>query len=148
MPGTPDTKLPETVVAFDFGLRRIGVAVGQDITRSANPIAAIRNGDAGPDWQAIATIIREWHPARLIVGLPAHEDGSPSEMTRHIGQFVTELGRFGLPVETIDERYTSLEASEMLKSERSVGLRGRIGKEQIDSLAAALIAQRWLRRSR
>ena len=147
MPGTPDTNPPQTIVAFDFGLRRIGVAVGQDVTASASPVAAVRNSDAGPDWQAIATIVTEWRPSRLIVGMPLHEDGSPSEMGEHIKRFIAELQRFELPVEQVDERYSSLEAGEALKSERALGLRGRINKEEIDSVAAALLAERWLRKS-
>ncbi len=141
MPGTPDN--PETIVAFDFGLRRIGVAVGQQVTASANPIAAIRNTDSGPDWQAIEGIVAEWRPARLVVGMPLHEDGSPSEMGNHVKAFIAKLGRFDLPVEQVDERYSSLEAGELMKTERAAGLRGRIKKEAIDSMAATLIAQRW-----
>ena len=146
MPGTPDSTLPETIVAFDFGLRRIGVAVGQNVTASANPLAAVRNTDSGPDWQAISNVVNEWHPSRLIVGMPLHEDGSPSEMGVPIKAFIAELGRFELPVEQVDERYSSIEANEVLKSERAMGLRGRINKEAIDSVAAALIAERWLKR--
>ena len=145
MPGTPDN--PETIVAFDFGLRRIGVAVGQQVTASANPIAAIRNTDSGPDWLAIEGIVGEWRPARLVVGMPLHEDGSPSEMGNHVKAFIAELGRFDLPVEQVDERYSSLEAGELMKTERAAGLRGRIKKEAIDSMAAALIAQRWFDKS-
>jgi hypothetical protein len=89
MPGTPDT--PETILAFDFGLRRIGIAVGQDVTASANPLAAIRNSDAGPDWQAIETLVGEWRPSRLIVGMPLHEDGSPSEIGVSVKTFIAEL---------------------------------------------------------
>ena len=147
MPDTPDTNHPETIVAFDFGLRRIGVAVGQNITASANPIAVISNSDTGPDWQAISAILSEWRPARLIVGMPLHKDGSPSEMVKHINQFIGELKRFSRPVETVDESYSSLEASELLKSERTLRLRGRINKEAIDSIAAMLIAERWLGRA-
>jgi putative Holliday junction resolvase len=146
MPGTPDSTLPETIVAFDFGLRRIGVAVGQNVTASANPLVAVRNADSGPDWQAISNVVNEWHPSRLIVGMPLHEDGSPSEMGVPIKAFIAELGRFELPVEQVDERYSSIEANEVLKSERAMGLRGRINKEAIDSVAAALIAERWLKR--
>lgn len=144
MPGTPDT--PETILAFDFGLRRIGVAAGQEVTASANPLAAIRNTDAGPDWRAIEALVGEWRPSRLIVGMPYHEDGSPSEIGVSVKAFIAELARFELPVEQIDERYSSLEAHELLKSERAAGLRGRINKEEIDSAAAALIAERWLKR--
>ncbi|MFQ6004367.1 MAG: Holliday junction resolvase RuvX [Woeseia sp.] len=148
MPGTPDPHLPETIVAFDFGLRRIGVAVGQDVTASANPLAAVRNGHAGPDWRAIGNIIDEWRPSRLIVGIPKHDDGSESGLAGHIRAFVRELARFELPVGTVDERYSSLEAGELLKSERAAGLRGKLRKEAVDSVAAALIAGRWLRRDR
>jgi putative Holliday junction resolvase len=147
MPGTPDNSRPETIVAFDFGLRRIGVAVGQGVTASASPVAAVRNSDAGPDWRAIATIVSEWHPSRLIVGMPLHEDGAPSEMSGRVERFVGELKRFDLPVQLVDERYSSLEAAEMLKSQRTEGQRGRVNKEAIDSMAAALIAERWLGRT-
>ena len=147
MPGTPDSASPETVIAFDFGLRRIGVAVGQDVTASATPVTAVANRDGHPDWDAIGAVVEEWRPARLIVGLPMQEDGSPSTMAKHIDRFVRELARFDLPIETVDERYSSLEAAALLKSERAAGLRGRIKKEAIDSVAAALIAERWLDQS-
>ena len=139
MPATP-----ETILAFDFGLRRIGVAVGQQVTASANPLAVVVNSDNGPDWAAIAGLIREWQPARIIVGMPVHADGSSSEMANQVKGFIGELARFERPVETEDERYSSLEAGELLKSERALGLRGRISKEMIDSAAATLIAERWL----
>lgn len=143
MPGTP-----ETIIAFDFGLRRIGVAVGQQVTNSANPLETVTNGDSGPDWVRIGTVIREWGPARLIVGMPVHADGSPSEMTNTVDEFIEALDRFELPVETIDERYSSVEAEAALKEQRQQGLRGRISKEAIDSAAAMLIAERWLKNER
>jgi putative Holliday junction resolvase len=139
MPATP-----ETILAFDFGLRRIGVAVGQQVTASSNPLAVIANGENGPDWTAIEALIREWQPDRIIVGMPSHADGSPSEISNAVEQFIKDLTRFERPVETEDERYSSLEAEELLKSERALGLRGRIRKEMIDSVAATLIAERWL----
>ncbi len=139
MPATP-----ETILAFDFGLRRIGVAVGQQVTASANPLAVIQNSEDGPDWAAIERLVREWQPARFIVGMPTSADGSPSNISDHVTGFIGELERFDLPIETEDERYSSLEASELLKSGRAQGMRGRISKEMIDSAAAALIAERWL----
>ncbi len=139
MPATP-----ETILAFDFGLRRIGVAVGQQVTASANPLAVMQNSEDGPDWTAIERLVREWQPARFIVGMPTSADGSPSEISDHVAGFIGELARFDLPIETEDERYSSLEARELLKFGRAQGLRGRIRKEMIDSTAAALIAQRWL----
>ena len=142
MPATP-----ETILAFDFGLRRIGVAVGQQVTASANPLAVIQNGENGPDWNAIGELVRQWQPARIIVGMPTRADGSPSEISRHVNGFISALARFDRPIETEDEQYSSLEAAELLKSERALGLRGRIRKEMIDSTAATLIAERWLTRN-
>ena len=139
MPATP-----ETILAFDFGLRRIGVAVGQQVTASANPLAVIQNSEDGLDWAAIERLVREWQPARFIVGMPTSADGSPAKISDHVTGFIGELERFDLPIETEDERYSSLEASELLKSGRAQGMRGRISKEMIDSAAAALIAERWL----
>jgi len=135
---------PETILAFDFGLRRIGVAVGQQITASASPLACVKNGENGPDWAAIGALIRDWQPARIIVGMPTHADGTPSPIGGRVTAFAGEFARFGLPVETEDERYSSLEAEARLKSERALGLRGRISKDMIDSAAATLIAERWL----
>lgn len=146
MPGTPDSHIPETIVAFDFGLRRIGVAVGQNVTGSASPVAAVGNGDAGPDWPAIVSIVREWRPTRLIVGVPTHADGSAPAIAKRVEQFIAGLERFEIPVERIDERYSTIEASELLKSQRAAGKRGRISKDDIDSASAAMIAERWLRR--
>jgi putative Holliday junction resolvase len=139
MPATP-----ETILAFDFGLRRIGAAVGQQVTASASPLAVVQNGENGPDWGAIENLVREWQPARIIVGMPLKADGSPAEIAQEIQAFIRELGRFGTPVETEDETFSSLEAEQLLKSARAAGLRGRISKEMIDSAAATLIAERWL----
>jgi len=136
--------LPETILAFDFGLRRIGVAVGQDVTASASPVGSIANGDAGVDHDEIRRLIAEWHPSRLIVGMPLHPDGSPSEMTETVDAFVIELARYELPVETVDERFTSLEAERTLKNARRQGSRGRITKADIDVAAAVCIAERYL----
>jgi len=141
MPATP-----ETIIAFDFGLRRIGVAVGQQVTSAAGPLTVIANGENGPDWQKIAALLDEWRPARLIVGMPSHADGSPSALTDAVNEFVDALGRFGLPVATVDERYSSIEAEAILRSQRAGGLAGRISKARIDSGAAALIAERWLKK--
>ncbi len=146
MPATPerDPARPETILAFDFGLRRIGVAVGQTVTGSASPLGVVVNGAGGPDFDAIAALIDEWSPARLIVGLPLHADGSPGELEPQVDAFVAALGRFRLPVTTVDERYTSREAESVLKNARAQGTRGRITREMIDSAAAEFIAERFL----
>jgi putative Holliday junction resolvase len=142
MPGTPD--LPQTILAFDFGLRRIGVAVGQDVTGSASPLGVVGNQETGVDHDAIAALIREWNPTRLVVGLPAHMDGSTSDMEAPVRAFIAELERYGLPIDTVDERYTSVEAERVLKDARAAGSRGRISKAEIDSAAAVFIAERYL----
>jgi putative Holliday junction resolvase len=135
---------PSTILAFDFGLRRIGVAVGQDVTGSASPLGVVANRESGVDHAAIAALIREWRPTTLVVGMPAHADGSPSEMQTPVRAFMDELRRYGLPVVAIDERHTSVEAERVLKRARAGGSRGRINKEDIDSAAAVFIAERYL----
>lgn len=135
------------MLAFDFGLRRIGVAVGQQVTHSASAIATVSNRDCGPDWQRIDALIKEWQPQRLIVGVPIMRDGKPGALAPAIEVFCGELQRYSLPIETIDERLSSSEASAQLKAGRRAGARGRIGKAAIDAAAAAIIAERWLAQS-
>lgn len=135
---------PRTILAFDFGLRRIGVAIGQDVTGSASPVGVVANRDSGVDHEAIAALIREWRPTSLVVGMPAHADGSPSEIQVPVRAFIDELERYGLPIDTVDERYTSVEAERVLKEARAAGTRGRLSKEMIDSAAAVFIAERYL----
>ena len=136
--------MPETILAFDYGLRRIGVAVGQDVTASASPIGVVANGADGVDHERIRAIIREWHPTRLVVGMPTHADGSAGEMTSAVEAFIEELAQYGLPISSIDERYSSLEAEQALKNARRQGSRGRISKQDIDAAAAVFIAERYL----
>lgn len=136
--------MPQTILAFDFGLRRIGIAVGQDVTGSASPVTVIANTDKGIDRAEIATIIAEWQPSRLIVGMPMQADGSAGAIGDAVKAFIDELRQFDLPIETVDERYTSVEAERTLKQARSAGIRGRISKEHIDAAAAVIIAERYL----
>jgi putative Holliday junction resolvase len=143
MPDTPDLG-PKTILAVDFGLRRIGIAVGQSITGSASPLGVVRNGEEGPDFDSLGKLIDEWQPSLLVVGMPRHIDETPSDITAHVESFIEELSRYNLPIETIDERNTSTEARAVLKSARATGSRGRIRKEMIDSAAAVFIAERYL----
>jgi putative Holliday junction resolvase len=144
MPDTPDLSKPRTILAFDYGLRRIGVAVGQDVTGSASPLGIIANRDTGVDSAQIAALLGEWRPTELVVGMPVHADGSPSDIQEQVEGFIEQLKVFGLPVETVDERYTSVEAERVLKNARQSGSRGRISKDEIDSAAAVFIAERYL----
>lgn len=144
MRATPDLLRPRTILCFDFGLRRIGVAVGQDVTGSASPLGVVANRDDGIDHEHVARLVAEWHPTSLVVGMPAHADGSPSALHENVNAFISDLARYGLPVATVDERYTSIEAERVLKEARADGRVGRISKEMIDSAAAVFIAERFL----
>jgi len=136
--------MPRTILSFDFGLRRIGVAVGQDVTGSASPLGVIRNNDEGPDTDRIAALIKEWRPTLLVVGMPFHADGSDSDIQDPVRAFIELLGQYDLPIDTIDERYTSIEAERVLKEARAAGTRGRLTKEMVDAAAAVFIAERYL----
>jgi putative Holliday junction resolvase len=121
---------PSTFLAFDFGLRRVGVASGNSLTRSAQPLRTLASvGDAR--FADIEQLIREWQPDALVVGVPFHPDGAPHDNTRRAQRFARQLqGRFGLPVHEVDERYTTTEAA---------------GAADVDAAAAALILEQYLR---
>jgi putative Holliday junction resolvase len=135
---------PQTVLAFDFGLKRIGIAGGDTLTQQAAPRAAVAVHRGVPDWQAIAREVRTLAPAVLVVGAPYNADGSEGTLLAAAQRFAAELEhRFALPVRLVDERFSSLEASEALKARRAGGARGRIARADIDSAAAAVILGRW-----
>lgn len=139
---------PRTVLCFDFGSRRIGVAVGQDVTGSASPLGVIVNRADGIDYAHIERLIAEWRPTGLVVGMPVHLDGSVTELQPAIDAFIAALTRYELPIATVDERYTSVEAERILKEARAAGRSRRISREMIDSTAAVLIAERFLAKPR
>jgi putative Holliday junction resolvase len=135
---------PQTVLAFDFGLKRIGIACGDTLTRHAAARAAAAVHRGAPDWQAIAREVHALAPAVLVVGAPYNADGSAGALLAAARRFAAELERrFALPVQLVDERFSSLEANEALKGRRASGERGRIGRADIDSAAAAVILGRW-----
>jgi putative holliday junction resolvase len=136
---------PRVVLAFDFGQRRIGVACGDTVSRTAAPLEAVPAGSSGPRWEAIEALLREWQPALAVVGLPYNVDGSDSAMTQAAREFAAELERrCRLPVALVDERYSSREAEAKLKSERESGLRRRrVVKADVDAAAACIILERW-----
>jgi len=146
MPAADDPAAP--ILAFDFGLRRIGVACGNRLTGTASPLAAAANGPSGPDWMAIARVVREYRPGHIVVGLPPGAEGTPGHVGAAARAFADELGRrHGLPVTRVDEHLSSREAEAELKAQRASGARTRrVQKADIDSLAAALILERWLAR--
>jgi putative holliday junction resolvase len=135
----------KTVLAFDFGLKRIGIASGDTLTGSAAPRPAAAVHQQGPDWDAIGREVRMLSPKLLVVGSPYNADGTPGKLAPAVRRFATELERrFGLPVNMVDERWSSLEATAALKAQRASGERKRrVRKEDIDSAAAAVILKRW-----
>ena len=133
------------ILAFDFGHRRIGVACGDTISRNAEALKALPATAAGPGWESIEALMREWRPDLAVVGLPYNADGSESSMTGDARSFAAQLqARFSLDVELVDERYSSMDAGARLKSERESGLRKRrVAKADIDAVAACIILERW-----
>lgn len=130
-----------TVLAFDFGMRRIGVAVGNTLTRVAHALATLDAQPAEARYAAIARLVDEWQPAQLIVGLPTHSDGTPHAMTAQARVFAAALAsRCGLPVHLVDERWTSELARDELAA---AGRGGRRGRAMRDEKAAQIILQAW-----
>ncbi|HSE02481.1 MAG TPA: Holliday junction resolvase RuvX [Burkholderiales bacterium] len=130
-----------TVLAFDFGTKRIGAAVGDFETRLAHPLGAIAAVDNRLRFAAIGRLLAEWRPAQLVVGFPTHADGTEHPVGRLARRFAQRLqGRFGVPVALVDERLTSREAEELL---RAAGARGARLKAGIDSLAAQRILETY-----
>jgi len=135
------TLLPDaTVIAFDFGSRRIGVAIGNTLVKVAHPLVTIEGDSIATALAAIGVLIDEWKPQQLVVGLPTHADGTSHAMTAQTNAFVAALSaRFRLPVATVDERWTTEVAQDMLDA----GRRGRRGRAERDQIAAQIILQAW-----
>lgn len=127
-------------------MRRIGVAAGSTLTRTAAPLKAIGHDDRGPDWSAIERLLADYRPAMLVVGYPYNEDGSEGSMAAAASAFAAALrARFGIDVARVDERYSSQEAAAELKQRRASGTRRRrVQRGDVDSVAAAIILERWL----
>jgi putative Holliday junction resolvase len=142
----PEETPARAVLAFDLGRRRIGVACGDTVSRSASPLGAVAAERGAPRWEAIGSLLREWQPALLVVGLPYNADGTESAAAGEARAFARELNRrYTLPVELVDERYSSLEAGARLKGARATGLRRRrVAKADVDAAAACIILERWL----
>ena len=141
----PESDRPKLVLAFDFGLRRIGVACGDTLSRNASALDTVPAGPTGPRWELIAAMLRDWQPDMAVVGLPYNVDGSENDMTGAARSFAAELARrFGIEVVMVDERYSSLEAAARLQTARESGLRRRrVAKSDVDAAAACVILKRW-----
>lgn len=137
--------MSDVVLSFDYGLRRIGVAVGSTVSGQARALTTLHHHD-DPDWDAITHLVAEWRPAILVVGLPLLEDGGEQPITGHTRRFMDELGRhFDLPVHAADERFSSAEAEARLRNARATGTRKRqLQKGDADAMAAQIILETYL----
>ena len=134
-----------TVLGFDVGARRIGVAVGNAMTAQARAIAVIEVHTAGPDWAHCDKLLREWRPDGLVVGDPMTLDGGDQPIRKAARAFAQALRqRSGLPVVMVDERNSSQEAARRFAAARAAGTRKRRDAEVLDGVAAAIIVERWL----
>ncbi|MBE0439042.1 MAG: Holliday junction resolvase RuvX [Gammaproteobacteria bacterium] len=132
----------KTIIGFDYGLKYIGVAVGQQLTNTASPLTVIKARDGIPNWDEIKNILDQWQPQLIVVGLPLNMDGTEQEMTAAAKRFGNRLnGRFHIPVQWQDERLSTYEALEQL------GIRDKMHankREDVDRISAQLILQSWL----
>ncbi|MGH8165223.1 MAG: Holliday junction resolvase RuvX, partial [Rhodanobacteraceae bacterium] len=132
-------------LGFDYGTRRIGVASGNRITTSAQPLQPLSAQAGEPDWRRVDTLLAEWKPEALIVGLPLMLDGSDQTITRRARAFADALlERYKLPVHLIDERHTSQQAARDFAAQRAAGIKRRRDAANLDSQAAAIIMYCWL----
>lgn len=129
------------LLAFDFGTKSIGVAIGQQLTGTARPLAALKAQDGTPDWSKIEALLKEWQPDRVVVGLPLNMDGTEQPLTARARKFANRLhGRFGVQVDLHDERLSTVEARADLFSRG--GFRA-LNKGSVDSLSAVIILESW-----
>ena len=136
------TEEPGVVMAFDYGLRNIGIAIGQNITKSASTFYVIKAKEGEPDWIKLDSIVKEWEPALFIVGDPFNMDGTKSEFQKRISHFSTELkNRYKIRLHMMDERLTTKEAKERIKTESSE-LKKSTNKH---SISAQIILEDWFR---
>ena len=131
-------------LCFDYGLKNIGVALGNTLTKEARPIAILAATNGKPRWEEIEALVTEWQPKALVVGNPIDEDGGPTELSAKAAKFARQLeGRLGLGATLHNERFSSKEAK--LRAKES-GHKGDFLKQPIDDLAAAIILESWLNR--
>jgi putative Holliday junction resolvase len=133
-----------TALAFDYGTKKIGVAVGQSITQTASPLAVIPARDGVPDWNTVEKLVEVWQPDVFIVGMPFNMDGSDNKMTARTQKFTQRLsGRFNIPCYSMDERLSSREARDIRKTMAEAHGKSYNDRDDIDSIAAQLILENW-----
>jgi putative Holliday junction resolvase len=141
----PEPALPRGyILCFDFGLRRIGVAIGQTATFTANSLETVSHRQK-PDWPAIDRLVAEWKPSLFLVGLPLGPDGDETDMCRHARSFGRELKkRYSLDTQFADERLSSVAAGERFVQGRASGVLRRKDASKLDAMAAQVILESWL----
>jgi putative holliday junction resolvase len=133
--------MPDTILGFDYGSKKIGVACGQSLTGTANPLTALVSHGGVPDWGVIEKLIAEWQPSAFVVGLPLNMDDSESESSERARRFARQLhGRFAKPVWMVDERLSTREARQQLGNRQKRGPDPRV-----DSLAAVMMIESYFR---
>ncbi|NIG62961.1 MAG: Holliday junction resolvase RuvX [Serratia symbiotica] len=133
-----------TIIAFDFGSKSIGAAIGHELTGSARALAAFKAQDGSPDWQKIAKLLQEWQPDLMVVGLPLNMDGSEQPVTEQARKFANRLhGRFGVQIALHDERLSTVEARANLFDR---GGFHALDKGSVDSASAVVILESWFER--
>ncbi len=139
---------PRTALAFDYGRRKTGVAVGGEASGGARALPPLQQTGAGPDWATIDRLVDEWAPDVLVVGIPRNMDGSPHAMTAAARAFAAALEkRYRRPVIGIDERLSTWEARDHLRAARASGQRRRARRGELDSMAARILLEDWLRQT-
>lgn len=135
---------PLSVMAFDFGTQKIGIAIGQSLTQQARPLETLKAKSGKPDWSVVQALIDQWKPDHLVVGLPLNMDGSESDITRSARKFARRLShQINQPVEMMDERLSTVNARALHKQGRQQGGK-KSNMHSVDAYAAAQIAQAWL----
>ena len=135
-----------TVLGFDYGARRIGVAVGNALTGTARALEVVANGTQGPDWARVDGLVREWRPQILLIGLPLTMDGEEQKNSAAARTFAAQIGeRCKLPARLVDERLSSHEAAQRFAQRRAGGSARRKDAQTLDAVAAEVIVEQWLR---
>ena len=137
--------MPQVILAFDYGTKRIGVASGDTLTRTARALTTLQWSDVVP-WAAITKLVQEYQPSQFVVGLPWNMDGTPTVLTQTTREFGADLkARYGKPVALVDERLSSREAENVLREARASGMKKRRNTHaDVDMIAARILLEQWL----
>ena len=133
-----------TVLVFDFGMQRTGVAVGNTIVGTASTLTTLQSINQKPDWEGVTRLINEWRPLLLVVGVPRNLDGEDVPITPIVEKFCNQLrGRYNLPVDEANEQFTSIEAGRRLKEVRQAGRKRKVRKDEVDQVSAVIIFENF-----